>query len=270
VTEKAKRNNFSISGATEDVKCQCAVVTSEIRIASWLGSHTFIIANPVRKHDMIIGRDFLKKFGVSVNHSNDSLVIDDSEIHVNVVKAIANSWLSEESIEDLFISCDLNSLVCDFTTLDTVCDLNNTVVEPAAEQRVDMKVFENTLIKGNTQRLVKLFSERSETMAELKLFEPTRPYPTDCLVSRSAHTASGDVFCNVINAGDSDIVLQSGRCVGQLSAIERANVQFDRDVSGFVPLDVVKVAREAKNLKFKPDPERMYFNGIRPVWAEQS
>jgi len=210
---------------------------------------------------MIIGRDFLKKFGVSVNHSNDSLVIDDSEIHVNVVKAIANSWLSEESIEDLFISCDLNSLVCDFTTLDTVCDLNNTVVEPAAEQRVDMKVFENTLIKGNTQRLVKLFSERSETMAELKLFEPTRPYPTDCLVSRSAHTASGDVFCNVINAGDSDIVLQSGRCVGQLSAIERANVQFDRDVSGFVPLDVVKVAREAKNLKFKPDPEMLKMVG---------
>lgn len=60
VTNKSKRHYFSISGATGAVNCQCAVTEAELKLEPWVGTHTFIIANPVRKHDMIIGRDFLQ------------------------------------------------------------------------------------------------------------------------------------------------------------------------------------------------------------------
>jgi len=81
-----------------------------------------------------------------------------------------------------------------------------------------MTVLEETVVRGNTQRLVKLFdgcaANRRQIEPGFSLFEPVRPFPEDCLVSRSAHTAGEAVYCNVMNAGDSDIVLEAGRQLG--------------------------------------------------------
>ncbi len=251
VTNKAKRQNFSITGATGAVDCQCALTSAELRLASWMGKHTFIIANPVRKHDMILGRDFLKTNCVSVNHSNDSISIEGLDIHVNTVSAIGNSWLTKEMV----IECDLNSIVCDFSSLD-VCELNNVEIEQPKMSTV-MTVLEETVVRGNTQRLVKLFdgcaANRRQIEPGFSLFEPVRPFPEDCLVSRSAHTAGEAVYCNVMNAGDSDIVLEAGRQLGQLTDIDRANIQFDKDVESFVPLNINYVLKEADKFKIKPD-----------------
>jgi len=252
--------NFSISGATGEVKCQCAVIKAELRIASW---HTFIIANPVRKHDMIIGRDFLRRFGVNVNHGNDTLVIEDSVIHVNTVSAIPNVWLNEDILEELnhVISCDVNTTTCDFTTLNPICYVNTTDASAVNLPNGTLeRILEDTVVKSNTQRLVKITGDittKPITNTIIRLFEPIKPFPTDCLVSRSVHSVNDVLYCNVINAGDSDIVLKSGTTIGHISDIERANIQFDEDVSGFVPLDVEKVTKKAQGNTFTPEPQML-------------
>ena len=58
------RKNFNIQGATGMVKCQCCITRASIQLASWSGSHEFIIANPINKHDAILGRDFLQQIFV--------------------------------------------------------------------------------------------------------------------------------------------------------------------------------------------------------------
>lgn len=138
-----------------------------------MGKHTFIIANPVRKHDMILGRDFLKVNCVSVNHRNDSISIKGANIHVNTVSAIGNSWKSE----DMVIECDLNSILCDFSSLNA-CEVNNVEIELPKMSAV-MTVLEKTTVQGNTQRLVKLFdgcaANRGKVEPGFSLFEPIRP-----------------------------------------------------------------------------------------------
>lgn len=257
VTNKASRQNFSISGATGAVNCQCSVTKAELKMGSWMGTHTFIIANPVRKHEMIIGRDFLKANEVMINHGNDTLLFDGNEIHVNTVSSISNTWLSAELTTDFSI-CDVNVTVCQFTSGDPLCDVNTMSSSPVVNTDNVVKVFEDTIVKGNTQRLVRAYGMQNSDPATNKrvvMFEPSKPMPMDCLIGRSAHNIDEPIYCNVMNAGPDDLTFKTGQNIGQLSEIENANSQFDKDVASFQPLDIDMVRKTAMDTKVKLDSE---------------
>jgi hypothetical protein len=115
-----------------------------------------------------------------VNFTADNLTWDHSisieglNIHVNTVSAIGNSWLTKEMV----IGCDLNSIVCDFSSLD-VCEVNNVEIDQPKMSTV-MTVLEETVVRGNIQRLVKLFdgcaANRRQIEPGFSLFEPVRPF----------------------------------------------------------------------------------------------
>jgi hypothetical protein len=47
------------------------------------------------------------------------------------------------------------------------------------------------------------------TTTDTFMLEPIQPFPTGCLVARSISAKNSDnLYCNVINSSDSDIVLK--------------------------------------------------------------
>ena len=259
-TTKCKRQNFSIFGATGMVKCQCCIAKASISLASWTGDHQFIIANPVRKHDMIIGRDFLKKYGVEINHSNDTLKILDNEIHTNTVDVFGHDWLAE----------DLRYEIGEYEN--PIIELQTTELSPIKQNLTNMATISNdTIIQSRSQRLVELAYDKPSTQlkSELIMFEPTTPMPYYCLVGRSVHSnnsvttrSENTIFCNVMNAGSSDIQLKRGQPIGSLSEIDAANIKFDEDIANFVPLDIEKVRLASVNIVpgYKPCLDSMIIN----------
>lgn len=229
------------------VKCQCCIAKASICLASWTGDHQFIIANPVRKHDMIIGIDFLKKYGVEINHSNDTLKILDNEIHTNTVDVFGHDWLAE----------DLRYEIGEY--------------ESSNSRQLSHHLSNDTIIQSRSQRLVELAYDKPSTQlkSELIMFEPTTPMPYYCLVGRSVHSnnsvttrSENTIFCNVMNVGSSDIQLKRGQPIGSLSEIDAANIQFDEDIANFVPLDIEKVRLASVNIVpgYKPCLDSMIIN----------
>jgi len=94
-----KRANYNISGIAGIVKTTCCVVEANIIIGAWKGKHELLITDSITKHDMIIGRDFLKQHKVNVDHEDDSMSIDGTKVWVNFSSAAENIVDEEEEIE---------------------------------------------------------------------------------------------------------------------------------------------------------------------------
>ena len=83
------RRLFNITGATGTVQEFCYLVDLEIAIGNWSGSVQFVLSSRVNKHKMVLGRDFLKKRKVVVDHGTDELVVEGvriNSIHVEKLK----------------------------------------------------------------------------------------------------------------------------------------------------------------------------------------
>jgi hypothetical protein len=93
------RRLFNIKGATGTVQEFCYLVDLEIAIGNWSGSVQFVLSSRVKKHKMVLGRDFLKKRKVVVDHSTDELVVEGVRINsIHVEKSeIKDSTMSMES-----------------------------------------------------------------------------------------------------------------------------------------------------------------------------
>lgn len=187
---------------------------------------------------MIIGRDFLKKNSVQINHANDMLTIEGDDVHVNTVNAIGSEWLDVDMRTELNVDMHADCMSVDLVEsprVAKVCD--DTILRTRSQCLVEVKYFPTTV---------------SET--EYLLFEPTTPMPTYCLVGRSAHTCCDDkkVWCNVMNTGPTDVTLKSGHALGTLSEIDAANIKFDEDMANFVPLDIAKIRLMADTFNFNP------------------
>ena len=96
------------------------------------------------------------------------------------------------------------------------------------------EVNSETKIHAQSQRLFS-FSPQADTCshyaAETLIFEPILPYSSGCLIARSVNLKSSEsLYCNVINATDSDIVFKKGLVIGKLSEAEMIDEKFDEEV----------------------------------------
>ena len=93
------RRLFNITGATGTVQEFCYLVDLEIAIGNWSGNVQFFLSSRVNKHKMVLGRDFLKKRKVVVDHGTDELVVEGVRINsIHVKKAeIKDSIMGLES-----------------------------------------------------------------------------------------------------------------------------------------------------------------------------
>ena len=74
------------------------------------------------------------------------------------------------------------------------------------------------------------------------MFEPTTPFPEGCLIARSCHSkCSENLYCNVLNASDQDLILTKNQVIGNLSIVETVDEKFDREVKEYTPLDIHKL-----------------------------
>ena len=64
-----------IRGATSEVTENCAIAMVKLKIGDWTGNHSFIISDKLGDKEIIIGRDFMKKHGVVIDHGADSIKI---------------------------------------------------------------------------------------------------------------------------------------------------------------------------------------------------
>ena len=89
-----KRQKFVIHGATGSAKSDCLVVKAKIQIRSYSGYHEFFIASSVKKHDAIIGRDFLNNFKPNSSFNNclveDTIVIEPNS--QRLIKWVRNNF----------------------------------------------------------------------------------------------------------------------------------------------------------------------------------
>ena len=290
----SEKHNFLITSATGTTKSACSVTKAQIQIAQWIGEHTFVISGAVTKHAMIIGRDFFVKNKVIVNHSDNSIIINNMHININTICAIS----SELIITDEEENCNTNEFDDNktiFTKFDELkkeiteykrasdkliqmliepsnqinsneittekIQLNTITIEPyttkptTVNQQTDQKlssaidfsackVLEDTVIRAQSQRLVKFSSKFSLICAtEIMMFEPNYPCPEGCLIARSINERESEsLYCNVLNSSDLDVTLKKDRTVGVLSEAEIADEQFDQEIQQYKPLEIHKLA----------------------------
>jgi len=105
-----KRQRFDITGATGTSKSECCIVTTEVNINGWLKSHEFVISGAVNKHDAILGRDFLVKHKLKVDHANDALFSADDGVICSRTLESFNTFIFQSdknpSLADLKITND--------------------------------------------------------------------------------------------------------------------------------------------------------------------
>lgn len=103
-----RRQKFDITGATGTSKSDCCIVTTEVNINGWVKSHEFVISGAVNKHDAILGRDFLVKHKLQVDHANDALISASDGVICSRTLESFNTFIFQsdknQSIADLTIS----------------------------------------------------------------------------------------------------------------------------------------------------------------------
>ncbi len=71
---------MTIVGATGTSTSSCIIASAKLIIGDWAGVHMVVITESLIAKDLIIGRDFLKKYNVTINHGTDEISIDKASI----------------------------------------------------------------------------------------------------------------------------------------------------------------------------------------------
>jgi hypothetical protein len=79
---------FKIVGATGSVTSRCCVVDCDIEISNWKGKQSFVISDKVARYDMVLGRDFLKRQKVKIDHGEDCFKLGGEWISVNTTETV--------------------------------------------------------------------------------------------------------------------------------------------------------------------------------------
>jgi hypothetical protein len=111
-------STICIRGATGAVQETCVLATLSVSIGRWSGEHEFIVTEGIVDKQVILGRDFLKKNGVVINHGSDSISINSSQSNGpciclgNEVCALVNNVTVEPNSEHL-VDCRFKSILRD-------------------------------------------------------------------------------------------------------------------------------------------------------------
>ena len=131
------RKNYVITGATGAAKTCCAITTAELKIENWAGKHEFIISGEVRRHEMILGRDFLKKYEVKIDHASDTLDIGSNKIYVNTIRSELDETEAEYGFELANDETDQTSTLK--SLLEAQKQMNEALQEQMNELRAKME-----------------------------------------------------------------------------------------------------------------------------------
>ena len=73
------KETLTICGATGSVTECCTIALANLVIGEWNGKHRVVITENLVDKDLILGRDFMKKYNVVINHGTDEIRIDKVE-----------------------------------------------------------------------------------------------------------------------------------------------------------------------------------------------
>lgn len=100
------------------------------------------------------------------------------------------------------------------------------------------------------------------------LFEPDltqREKFESCVIAKSLHSSQSgaQIFCNILNAGDKEIIIKKGQLLGNVSEAEvLANEEFSQKVKAYRPLNisVLEMSRILRNNMTKRSFRRTKFD----------
>jgi hypothetical protein len=180
-----EKRQFIITSATGIVRESCHLLTCSVKFGDWAGEIKLVMSNLLDKNNMVIGRDFLKRYGVKVDHGNDMLEIEQHKILVNSVVSDENDG------PPIKVPSDVANGRC-FVK-------NKRVLEP------------------NTHNLVEVYFESGVTASDTILFEPVGSGSRGCLFAKSLHQANGNVqYADVMNTSDLAVTLDKNLLLGHV------------------------------------------------------
>jgi hypothetical protein len=223
-----QRRNFCITSATQNVTSHCTVTIAAIQIQGWSGKYQFTISDRITKNDVVIGRDFLKHFGVIINHGSDTLQLQDNLIRFidasiiqaipsNVNKIVTFDDKTELIPNDNSSGSDENiaSLTNKQSTGPTVKIASAIPLINYSTDDLDCHAACSTTIPPLSQRLVELLHGKIHNDKDFLFFEPFYPMPIGCLIARSINSSTDKIFCNVINTLVVPVTINKGSLLGR-------------------------------------------------------
>jgi len=219
---------FLIESATTTTSEICKVITVDIDLNTWSGTHKFIVSNEVKKYDAVLGRDFFTQHKVIIDHGKNSMLVDGNLVPIRNIKELTNFSIeannSDEKLAKVLMQMEqLTSMVYELKTENTNrivkqeqskpeeesksfktqtsdldlqlktnagADLQNETIKNTA---VLYKVIQNTIIPAKTQGFVELsMVNKNNTIKSTNMvFDPfnfSDHVPDGCLLAKSLHS----------------------------------------------------------------------------------
>ncbi len=281
-----RRQRFEIQGVVKGTeKSLCCVTNAQIRLGDWSGEHEFVISGSVRNHDMILGRDFFKRHDVTVMHKDDTVKIGDMVIKVNTLTR-SNELDNETSDEESNEKAEIRELRKQVAMLTKLVEQTSQAKEISADEHKNVKVNLNcikfkpvqakiaieTRIRPNSEQLVQINCQNESLKTNTIMFEPKYEDESraNILMARSLHlNCSDELYCNVVNASEKEIVLEQGKVVGHMTEAEIAQEQFDNEVMRYEPLNEADI-KKAMNEIATQSKSNIKFSQIESIKVNKS
>jgi hypothetical protein len=189
---KYEERLFIITSATGIVRESCRLVTCVVSFGSWIGEIKLVVSKLLDKNSMVIGRDFLRRYKVKVDHGNDLLEIEQHRIFVNSV--VSNS-------------------------------VSKTQVQCPNNEARRCLVKQKRVLEPNTHNLVEVYFEQGSDESGSIVFEPVSSGSRGCLVAKSLHHANGTVqYADVMNTSDLPVTLVKDLHLGNIFSCDVPSV----------------------------------------------
>jgi hypothetical protein len=91
------RKNVKVNGATGTEKSTACITNCDIGLSDWYGTLPFVITGSVDKYPMVLGSDFLRKYGVILDFAKNKIRIDEYDLDINLM--VTNSSTTPKVIE---------------------------------------------------------------------------------------------------------------------------------------------------------------------------
>jgi hypothetical protein len=106
-----RRSELKLVTATGEEEANCMIGEFKIKMNNWIGQHEFLIMENLKSEDAIIGRDFLKKYRVNVDHSSDTISINVAVGFENDINLNSSSDQSKVEKADIKLKTDEKIIV---------------------------------------------------------------------------------------------------------------------------------------------------------------
>jgi hypothetical protein len=231
------RRLFIITSSTGSVKEFCYLLPADIKIGIWSGTSTFIVSQLVNKHRMVLGRDFLKKKKVVVDHGLDTLKIEGIIVSINSINA------SDEQVNEFTDGSHLDQVSENLEHLDygVARSFPQPPVERGGDPVIGKRVHfapdsttidcatddivskaggmvysvDNVTLAPNAQTLVRVkFTEYPSSSCDV-YYEPDLSSFPGCLGAKSAHKRDiKNQYCSIMNLNPDAVLLPLDTCIG--------------------------------------------------------